>query len=444
MRAKLIDHGTEVFETYELIEMLLYNTIRTGNTNPQAKRLAFRYPKLNKLFGASREELMQVTGIGQKSAELLSALGTIKGLLVARSNENATVLSDSDSAARFALEYFKGESRNKVSVALLNNRLKLIDVLDLYDTDYGSGKVNPSAFMRAALNKNATAILIMHNHPYGISLFSDSDRETERLVRSTLVTIGVCVVDHILVSGSRYSSMNEVFDKSSLLLGGRGESYHEIVRALKASTESPIEEEQEAVSGEYDLFDGLARIFAFANSEEYSRRLSDRLITAYGNLYSIFSAPINYLVEDRGVSLADAVTIKVVSELLSRSETELFRFGVRHTEEEISAYLTALYLGRCNEEAHVLVMKEDRVLSCERLSEGTVNEVSVVPRRVIEAVMRHGGDGVILSHNHPDGTSVPSCEDKRLTATLSDTLRNTGARLHAHFIVAGNSIHIER
>lgn len=75
MRAKLRSFGTEHFETYELIEMLLYNVITRKNTHPTAKLLLKEFKTLNSLFSAEREALSGVLGIGKSCAEFLSDVG---------------------------------------------------------------------------------------------------------------------------------------------------------------------------------------------------------------------------------------------------------------------------------------------------------------------------------------------------------------------------------
>ena len=60
MREKLLLHGARIFDTYELLEMLLYHSIPYKDTNPVAKRLLHRFGGLDGVFTASHEELCEV------------------------------------------------------------------------------------------------------------------------------------------------------------------------------------------------------------------------------------------------------------------------------------------------------------------------------------------------------------------------------------------------
>ena len=75
MRAKLLSHGQKIFDTYELLEMLLYYVIPYKDTNPIAKRLLARFGGLEGVLNATKDELIEVSGIGNTSAEFLIKAG---------------------------------------------------------------------------------------------------------------------------------------------------------------------------------------------------------------------------------------------------------------------------------------------------------------------------------------------------------------------------------
>ena len=82
-----------------------------------------------------------------------------------------------------------------------------------------------------------------------------------------------------------------------------------------------------------------------------------------------------------------------------------------------------------------------RVLYPALLSEGTVKEVYVHPRQVVETVIRHRAASVILAHNHPGGGEEPSQADRGLTRQLVEALATIDVRVLDHVIVAGEKIY---
>jgi DNA repair protein RadC len=70
--------------------------------------------------------------------------------------------------------------------------------------------------------------------------------------------------------------------------------------------------------------------------------------------------------------------------------------------------------------------------------EGTLNEVPVYPRLIVEAALTYNAATVILAHNHPGGTLAPSEGDKEVTKKIKDALKAISIHMADHIIVAGN------
>ena len=85
MRSKLASYGPRIFDTYELLEMLLYYVIPVRDTNPVAKRLLAEFGDLDGVLSASMEELMAVDGIGAAAASYLITVGALPAILPALS-----------------------------------------------------------------------------------------------------------------------------------------------------------------------------------------------------------------------------------------------------------------------------------------------------------------------------------------------------------------------
>ncbi|MBR4836163.1 MAG: hypothetical protein IKU99_04030, partial [Clostridia bacterium] len=81
MRAKLLSHGRSIFDTYELLEMLLYYSVPFRDTNPIAKRLLHAFGGLDGVLKAKREELTEVSGVGDHTAELIALVGRLNNIL---------------------------------------------------------------------------------------------------------------------------------------------------------------------------------------------------------------------------------------------------------------------------------------------------------------------------------------------------------------------------
>ena len=81
MRSKLVSHGRRIFDTYELLEMLLYQVIPYKDTNPISKNLLYAFGDLDGVLSASCEELTSVCGIGDRAAEYISLVGRLSDII---------------------------------------------------------------------------------------------------------------------------------------------------------------------------------------------------------------------------------------------------------------------------------------------------------------------------------------------------------------------------
>jgi DNA repair protein RadC len=80
---------------------------------------------------------------------------------------------------------------------------------------------------------------------------------------------------------------------------------------------------------------------------------------------------------------------------------------------------------------------QNELIVHEIINEGTVDQVAVYPRRIIERALMHHAAGLVIVHNHPSGHVEPSEEDKNLTRTVRNTAAALDVRLLDHLIVGG-------
>lgn len=85
----------------------------------------------------------------------------------------------------------------------------------------------------------------------------------------------------------------------------------------------------------------------------------------------------------------------------------------------------------------ICLNKNGYVLHVALLHTGTVDEVALYPRVVVQTALRHDAHAVLLAHNHPSGTIEPSAADMKATMTVTRALDTMGIVLVDHLIFAG-------
>ncbi len=207
MRRKFSDFGARVFDTYELLEMLLYNTVPVKDTNPISKRLLAQFGSLDGVFSADAESLMKVEGVGKKTADMIVAVG--EALERCQSAfENATdsrTFYNYAELGEYLVEYYKGAKERSILLLSFDNNMKLIGIDEIYNNiDFESGAVTAKPFIDASIYRSASLVVIAHNHPFGPICPTEGDRETNYLVDGAFDHIGVLLVEHYVICGNDY------------------------------------------------------------------------------------------------------------------------------------------------------------------------------------------------------------------------------------------------
>ena len=129
------------------------------------------------------------------------------------------------------------------------------------------------------------------------------------------------------------------------------------------------------------------------------------------------------------------------SELLEAAETilrsKLERLGSIGNPRDSENFLRMRLGALLHEEFHVLWLdNRHRILSCQRLFNGTVDGASVHPREVVRAALAINASACVLAHNHPSGVPEPSAADRAITKELRDALQLVGVRILDHIVVS--------
>ena len=181
----------------------------------------------------------------------------------------------------------------------------------------------------------------------------------------------------------------------------------------------------------------MREYLSFSVKSDSLDEITENIAECYESLGVMASASHGELARIPKVSDNTALSIKLLGYLYSRSITDDFKFGRKHTEEEISEYFAALFTGLAIETVYCMTLDgKGRILSCEHMGDGTVNSSEIYPRRILEYAAKCHATGVIIAHNHPKGKPVTSNEDRFATECIKCILKDAGIELIAHYLVS--------
>ena len=104
---------------------------------------------------------------------------------------------------------FRGLEYESFRVMFLNNQHGMISLKEMFRGTINGAAVYPREILKVALEFNAAAVIIAHNHPSGEVEPSSSDKHITNKIGSALSLIDVNLLDHIIVGGSETYSFAE-------------------------------------------------------------------------------------------------------------------------------------------------------------------------------------------------------------------------------------------
>lgn len=184
----------------------------------------------------------------------------------------------------------------------------------------------------------------------------------------------------------------------------------------------------------------LEMLLFYSIPRKDTNEIAHELINRFGSFEAVFNAPYEQLMKVKGISENTAALIKLMIPIASRYNSKMIsKNAVLNNCNQLGRYLVAKYIGFSKETLAITSLNaKGKVLGFDVLSVGDVSSVELSVRRVIETVIKRNPVCVVMSHNHPSGNAIPSADDIRLTANISDTLSSINVRLLDHIIICDN------
>lgn len=202
-RERLLALGPSALSDAELLAIYLRVGVRGKSAVDLARDLLQRFDgRLSILVDATLEELASVSGIGKaKAAQLKASFELARRALTQQMS--ARDLLTSPGQVRDWLRLKLATRRNEVFMALwLDAQNRLLKTDELFVGTLTQTSVYPREVVKAALEHNAAAVILAHNHPSGLAEPSRADEMLTRSLKEALAMVDVKLLDHFIVAGN--------------------------------------------------------------------------------------------------------------------------------------------------------------------------------------------------------------------------------------------------
>jgi len=209
-RERLAAEGAEALSNAELIAILLRTGMKGYSAIHIAQQLLARVGTLENLARASLDELRQVKGVGRDKAIALKSAFTLAQRMARELQHEAPVLDTPERIADLLREENRLFNVEHFQVVLLNTRRKLIRVEQISQGTLDTILVHPRDVFKSAIAANASAAVLVHNHPSGDPTPSEADiKVTRDLIRAGQL-LKIDVLDHVII-GKRTAERTKDF-----------------------------------------------------------------------------------------------------------------------------------------------------------------------------------------------------------------------------------------
>lgn len=206
-REKMLKHGFAALSNAELIAIL----IGSGNRDESAVELSRRMlsdfkNELDQLGKSSVDRLMLYKGMGEaKTINVLAALELGKRRQLTRHNSRPKINSSHDAYNLIALE-LTGLAHEEFWVLFLDRANNFLDKDRISQGGISGTIIDVRIILKKAIEKLASSIILLHNHPSGNLVPSKADLDITKKTGEAAKLVDIKVVDHLIVAGDNYMS----------------------------------------------------------------------------------------------------------------------------------------------------------------------------------------------------------------------------------------------
>lgn len=208
-RERLAKLGAGSLTNSELLAILLRVGVVGENAIQLAQRLLKTFGSISGLHRAPFDEVCAQHGMGQaKTAQIKAALELGHRIRQESPDERLAINSPKD-AADILQHEMSALEQEEMRILMLDTRNRVIDESTVYKGSLNSSQIRVGELFKAAIRRNAAAIILAHNHPSGDPAPSPEDIAVTRAIIQAGKLLDIEVLDHLVIGSNRFVSLKE-------------------------------------------------------------------------------------------------------------------------------------------------------------------------------------------------------------------------------------------
>jgi DNA repair protein RadC len=202
-REKLLSQGASALTDAELLAIFLRMGVHGKSAVDLAQELIHHFGSLSRLFGATQDELTHIKGMGSAKFAQLQAVFEMSRRALADNATQHAVIADIAALKTLIQLHLHDIAFERCIALFLDPSLRLMHIETLTEGTLTNALLDVRYIAQRALQHNAHAVILAHNHPQGTSEPSNTDIRTTIALQQQLLPLGVHLLDHFIVANGQ-------------------------------------------------------------------------------------------------------------------------------------------------------------------------------------------------------------------------------------------------
>ena len=200
LKERFLKAGRKALADYELMELLLTYPIPRVDTKPTAKGLLKRFKTIFHVLQQPRDLLLEVKGIGPEAATYLCLIQACLTRAMEKTVEHRKAISGPEDIFAFVRMHLGPGITECLHALYLDDARHVVHHQEVAMGTVDRLSVYPREVLRPALLHNATGLILVHNHPDGQPVPSESDLELTKKIEDISTMFDIKLLDHMIVT----------------------------------------------------------------------------------------------------------------------------------------------------------------------------------------------------------------------------------------------------
>ncbi len=200
LKERFLKAGREALADYELIELLLTYSIPRVDTKPAAKGLLKKFKTIFHVLQQPRNLLLEIKGIGPETATFIKVIHACLTRATEAAVEHRETVTKPEDIFAFVRLHLGPGTIECLHVLYLDDARHVVHHQEVAMGTVDRLPVYPREVLKPALLHNATGLILVHNHPDGQPVPSESDLEFTKKIEALSIMFDIKLLDHMIVT----------------------------------------------------------------------------------------------------------------------------------------------------------------------------------------------------------------------------------------------------